>query len=418
MQGLREAIGQMPYRRRYMGMSALERHEEASVWMLIAGLVQVQAMLPPGPVSNAVAFAAALFTLYATSLRIATFTVLGAVNPANRNRDINTFSDDFCWHVLRFRKRDLHRLYPLMQFPAQLHCDNGTTCCGEYAFCLMIFRLAYPTRLVTLQEEFGREYSQLSRIFQEAIDITDVNHRHRVVDCLDWYVNRLDMYNDAIQRLIAGSPHNTQPGMLPANLVPLCGFLDGTYQEISRLEGQRNLQNSFWNGYKKKHCVLYQGISFPDGMTSISGPEPGYFTDIMGWRDSPSRPDFAAINVARVAAGLLPLKLYTDKGYNNTAELCAAWSRRHGNVVQPWMREQNRIMSGLRSGVEWSFGTIFMLCKYVSFALGQKLNENRTLAKYFYAATLIANCRTCIYGASPHLSFFNVLPPPLNVYML
>ena len=107
-----------------------------------------------------------------------------------------------------------------------------------------------------------------------------------MADCLDWYVNRLDMYNDAIQRLIAGSPHNTQPGMLPANLSPLCGFLDGTYQEISRLEGQRNLQNSFWNGYKRKHCVFYQGISFPDGMTSISGPEPGYFTDIMGWRDS------------------------------------------------------------------------------------------------------------------------------------
>ena len=395
----------------------MERREEASIWVLIAGLVQVHAALPAGPVKNAVAFAAALFTLYATSLRIATFTVLGAINPANRNRDIDSFSDDFCWHTLRYRKRDLHRLYALMLFPAQLRCANGTTCSGEYAFCLMIFRLAYPTRLVTLQEEFGRDYSQLSRIFQEAIALTDLHHRHRVLDNLDSYVARFDMYNNAIQRLIAQSPHNTQPGMVPANLAPVCGFLDGTYQEIARPAGHRNLQNSFWNGYKKKHCVLYQGISFPDGMTSISGPEPGYFTDIMGWRDSPSRPAFAASNAVRVAAGLPPFKLYTDKGYNNTAELVAAWSRRHGNVVQPWMREQNRIMSGLRSGVEWSFGTIFMLSKYIAFALGQKLNENRTLAKYFYAATLIANCRTCIYGASPHLSFFDVIPPTIDDYM-
>ena len=74
-------------------------------------------------------------------------------------------------------------------------------------------------------------------------------------------------------------------------------------------------------------------------------------------------------------------------------------------------------MSGLRSGVEWSFCTIIMLSKYIAFALGQKLNENRTLAKYFYAATLIANCRTCIYGASPHLSFFDVIPPTIDDYM-
>jgi len=212
-----------------MGMSALERHEEAQVWALVAGLLQAQLLLPPGHMNNLVALAAFLFTMYAVSLRVVTYAVLGAINPANRNRNIDSFSDDFCWHVLRFRKADMHRLYILLHFPAHFTCDNGTTCNGEYALCLMMYRLAYPTRLVTLQEEFGREYSQLSRIFQLVIEFTDLHHRDKVLDCLDWYVNRMDMYNDAIQRKIATHAHNPNPGMVPINLARLFGFLDGTY---------------------------------------------------------------------------------------------------------------------------------------------------------------------------------------------
>ena len=118
-------------------------------------MTQAIFVLPPGPIRNFFSIAALLFTIYATSIRIATFTVLGAINPANRNRSIDDFSDDFCCHVLRFRKRDLHRMFVLLQFPVMIRCDNGTTCIGQYAFVLMLYRLAYPTRLVTLQEEFG-----------------------------------------------------------------------------------------------------------------------------------------------------------------------------------------------------------------------------------------------------------------------
>ena len=317
----RRAIGQMPYRRRYLGLSALERREEAQIWLLIGGLTQAHAAIPAGALKNLVALAILLFTIYALSLRLVIYNVLGAINPANRDRNIDSFSDDFCWHVLRFRKRDLHRLFVLLHFPQLIRCDNGTKCCGQYAFCLMIFRLAYPTRLVTLQEEFGRDYSQLSRIFQAAVDFMDSNHRDKVVDCLDFYVNRLDMYNDAIQRKISLHAHNPAPGMVPVNLARICGFLDGTYVEISRPWGQFNLQLSFWNGYKKMHCVLYQGISFPDGMTVVSGPEPGYFTDIMGWRDAQSRQDFIAINAARVVAGQQPLKPVSWPASQSTAPI-------------------------------------------------------------------------------------------------
>jgi hypothetical protein len=63
---------------------------------------------------------------------------------------------------------------------------------------------------------------------------------------------------------------------------------------------------------------IWQGISFPDGMTLISGPEPGYYTDIMVWRDCDVRHDLEEIMHEREANGLCRLKLYADKLYNTS----------------------------------------------------------------------------------------------------
>ena len=77
-----------------------------------------------------------------------------------------SFTDEECWHYLRFRKPELHRLFIVTDFPQEVRCENGVTCLGEYAFCLMLYRLAYPCRLFNLQNLFGREFTQLSRIFK------------------------------------------------------------------------------------------------------------------------------------------------------------------------------------------------------------------------------------------------------------
>jgi hypothetical protein len=66
------------------------------------------------------------------------------INGINRNRNIDSFTEEECWHNLRFRKPDVHRLYSITQFPQIIRCENGTVCQGEYAFCLMLYRIAYP----------------------------------------------------------------------------------------------------------------------------------------------------------------------------------------------------------------------------------------------------------------------------------
>jgi hypothetical protein len=48
----------------------------------------------------------------------------------------------------------------------------------------------YPGRWQDLQREFGREYTQLSRIFNEVVDWAYDNHLHRVTDCLEFFSPR------------------------------------------------------------------------------------------------------------------------------------------------------------------------------------------------------------------------------------
>ena len=179
--------------------------------------------------------------------------------------------------------------------------DNGTTCLGEYAFCLMLYRLAYPTRLITLQREFGREYSQLSRIFNAAITWTERHHIHRVQGqrIINWFSARFDLYHRTILRKMLSSTWNPNVGFVPAQLANIFAFLDGTGLEIAR--PVNGAQNPFYNGYMHGHYLIFQGISFPDGLTLVEGPWSGHHTDIMCWNGSDFRTVLDAIMTAREA---------------------------------------------------------------------------------------------------------------------
>lgn len=147
----------------------------------------------------------------------------------------------------------------------------------------------------------------------------------------------------------------------------------------------------------------------------IEGPFAGYKNDPTMIRDSQIRQDLEINMQQRVAAGQARLKVYGDKIFNNNALVVAAWSRRHG-PLQPWMTDSNSIMSPIRVAIEWGFKDIVVQNKYIGFAMGQKLQENRTLGKYYLTAVLLANARVCLYGGQ-HLDYFGVQPPTLEDYL-
>jgi hypothetical protein len=116
----------------------------------------------------------------ATNARLMVWNAVDPVDPRNNNRTIASFTEAECTRELRFKKIDLPVLYQLLSFPPYVFIDNGQMIPGEYAFCLFLYRIHYPSTLAMIQTAFGREYSQLSRIFNEVVRIMDTAHRHKV----------------------------------------------------------------------------------------------------------------------------------------------------------------------------------------------------------------------------------------------
>jgi hypothetical protein len=207
------------------------------------------------------------------------------VDPRNNNRRIASFTEAECWRDLRFRREDLYTVCQLLNIPPYVPCGNNMFVEGDYAFCVFLYRMHYPSTLAMLQTTFGREYSQLSRIFNSLVVLLDDNHRHKVMGNLPWYRSRFDIYNNVIRRKISTVWQNPNRGMVPIQINNICGFIDGQARKIGRPRGNNNAQYPFWNGYYHMHCILFLGVSFPDGMVVIDPPFGGYFTDVMSWRD-------------------------------------------------------------------------------------------------------------------------------------
>ena len=152
---------------------------------------------------------------------------------------------------------------------------------GEYAFCIFLYRMHYPGTLASLQSIFGRDYTQIGKVYNAMVEFIDFHHQGKVIGNLNGYANRFNDYNRVINYKIQTSPSSPFPEMIPVELSNFFGFADGTARYIHRPGG--HMQQLFWNEYYHQHCLIYLGISFPDGMQVIELPHPGYFTDVMVW---------------------------------------------------------------------------------------------------------------------------------------
>ena len=151
-------------------------------------------------------------------------------------------------------------------------------------------------------------------------------------------------------------------------------------------------------------------------MVVIEGPNLGFLTDTMVWATSRIRLALIAINAQRVILGLPHLYLYADKIFRTDNLMIAAYSARWG-FVQPWMDHLNRLMSKLRSSVEWSFGKIKYLFKAINFQMAQRVQVIGAPQVDFILAAFFSNCRTCLQWDGAFRTTFAVVPPSLDDYL-
>ena len=107
-----------------------------------------------------------------------------------------------------------------------------------------------------------------------------------------------------------------------------------------------------------------------------------------------------------------PYVIYDDPAYGLQTNILAPFKRNHLNAHQ---KAFNRNMSQVRVSVEWGFGKICQIFAYLDFKKNLKLFL-QPVGKYYLVGTILINCHTCLYG-SVTSSFFNLEPPPLEVYL-
>ena len=160
---------------------------------------------------------------------------------------------------------------------------------------------------------------------------------------------------------------------------------------------------------------MWMGVAFPDGLVVLDPPNAGFMTDPMAWPTSQIRQDMITINAQRLALGQPNVYLYADKIFRTDQIVIAAFSAQWG-LVQPWMHNYNRIMSGLRVSVEWSYGKVKYLFRSLTFKMAQKMMGNYPVDD-FILATFFTNCRACYQWDGPFYATFNVVPPSIYDYL-
>lgn len=252
----RPNVRNLAVRKRWRGKNARDRLDEILYKKLALYFMMTAVMLPQGILQHLMR--ANAYFAYRKYIEIDEWEDLPADRVAKIELTIDGCSEETCYSQYRFQKRDLRYLFIALRFPEIITLPNKSIVRGEKAFLLMLFRMAYPRRLVDMEEYFGREYSTVSRCFNFVVNLMDVEHSHLLLNNLEFFLPRFENYNRIILEKIAQSNNNHIPDREKMTVT----FLDGTKREICRPLGNNNLQRAVYDGRLHEHNLGFQGM-FP-----------------------------------------------------------------------------------------------------------------------------------------------------------
>ena len=153
----------------------------------------------------------------------------------------------------------MRRILPFCGFD-QLILSNRYTATPEEMLCLVLMRLAYPTRLHSLCSVFGRSQSWLSTVWTDVL----LHLYDRWKRALEWDSNWLTI--DRLRGFARAIEEQGGDGLY-------WGYIDGTRRRIAK--PVRHQKQAF-SGHKWMHCFAMQSVITPDGLiASLYGPYVG-----------------------------------------------------------------------------------------------------------------------------------------------
>jgi len=296
--------------------------------------------------------------------------------------------------IFRFADpQELMRTADLLGIPEQLSY-NGYTRRGIDAFAVLCARMTCPDRLSDVLRKLHLDWSSgmLSSAILSALYFLHDRWKHRI-----YFDERF--FTPGLCYLYAKK--YTEAGSVLKNLV---GILDGSYLEIA-MPGKR--QSAFYNGHRRCHCVLSQGLVSPLGLAvSTWGPFRG------------SAHDMAMVHASGLMSHLnnsLPAGYYifADKGY-------APWTTRIRTMIKnPQTQAEidfNTAMSPIRASVEWFFDLLSKYWAHLDYSQKLQLSKTPVGAKMI-VCTLLMNVWTCLEGGNQISAFFGLRPPTIEAYL-
>ncbi|KAE8984069.1 hypothetical protein PR003_g24123 [Phytophthora rubi] len=191
--------------------------------------------------------------------------------PSNRFV-LSSKSDVNCVKDFRFERAVIYQLVELFALPEYVITAHRDRLHRTEALCILLYRTSYPRRNYDVLTKFGRSVAAISRICTHLVIWLYERFKESIYFQKTVCSKNIRRYEQAIHD--TGAPmHN------------VFGFIDGTKNPICRLSprpGHReNLQKQVYWGHKRIHCLNYQVVVVPDGLTiHFWGPIEGKRHDI------------------------------------------------------------------------------------------------------------------------------------------
>ncbi|KAE8976455.1 hypothetical protein PF005_g25832 [Phytophthora fragariae] len=309
--------------------------------------------------------------------------------------DLSTYGDASATKDFRFDVNGIKLLANLFALPGVVITEVGDRCIREEALTVMLYRLSYPRRLHDMMGKFGRSTSALSRIFLR------MNQRYEdtMYFNLKLVQARIHDYCSAIER--------------KSSAQGIFAFPDGTKIPICRPSPRRghrseNLQRQVYSGHKRVHCLLFQGLSTPDGLCiHFFGPYEGRRHDTTLFSGSGILRYFDKHSIFEGKT------IFGDPAYSVSKYVVT----RFKSVVQTtYERIFNKEMSAVRTAVEWNFGIMKRVWAFIDFKKNLKLRLS-PVGKFVRVVMLLTNRQCCYFGGNQISTYFNLPPPTLRDYL-
>lgn len=336
------------------------------------------------------------------------------------SRTIDSFTECECWIKFRTKKQDLHRLRRAFRFDYDnIRSDNGCKFTGEEILLIGLRRFSSSDDLEkSFHQDFGREYSQISRAFSIYVRHMLHHHLYLLTNNLAYWKRYFFYFAECVRKKLATKCQLIfPPGTYRVSLFHDCTVMYTTRPGggpraggADALRHHPYVQRAYYNGYKKAHGVKMFTGEAPNGMCAfLYGP--------MSYRRSDTEMAHASHynNILRETQIDEPANRqflsYGDGIFIIESHCIGA----HLGPLTIQQALENDRMPKMRISNEWSYGVTANLFPYIKTKLKLKLLLSPLYSKLYVVATIMRNAHLCLYeGLST--SYFGCNCPELEEY--